>query len=82
MERYIKYFKLDILIKEIFLTKGKNTSINDIGEKEQQGNPDGWLAPKVSHDGCAPHQADWSVDDHAQAPKEHRSKPIPVAALN
>ena len=58
MERYIKYFKLDILIKEIFLTKGKNTSINDIGEKEQQGNPDGWLAPKVSHDGCAPHQAD------------------------
>ena len=69
-----------IQIKEIFLTEGKNTSIDDIGEKEQQGNPDGWLGPEVSHDWEAPHQADWPMDDHAQAAEEHSSKPIPVAA--
>ena len=51
---WIKVIELQL----IFLTEGKNTSIDDIGEKEQQGNPDGWLGPEVSHDWEAPHQAD------------------------
>ena len=64
----------------IFLTEGKNTGVNDIGEKEQHCGPDGRLTPEVSHDRDTPHQADGPVDDHAQAAEEHRSKPVPVAA--
>ena len=81
-----KYFNneahiiIDIL-KQIFLTERKNTSVNHIGEQEDDGGPDGGLAAQVRvDDGEAPDQTDGPVYDHAQAAKKHRSKPVPVAA--
>ena len=81
MKPFLKYILTCLLLKnDSLLTEGKNTGVNDIGEEEQHSGPDGWLTPEVCHDGDAPHQADRPVDNHTQAAKIHRSKPIPVAA--
>ena len=65
----------------MFLTERKNARVDDICEKEDDGAPDAGLAAKVRvDDGEAPHQADGPVYHHAQATKEHRTEPVPVAA--
>ena len=74
------YIIIDIL-KLDFLTERKNTSVNHIGEEEDDGGPDGGLAAQLRVDNReASDQADGPVYDHAQATKKHRPKPVPVAA--
>ena len=59
----------------------KQSSINNVDGQDEDGWSDGRPVSKVrAGDGEAPDQTDGPVYDHAQAPEEHRSEPVPVAA--
>ena len=58
----------------------EESRIDNVYGQDEDCRSDGGPVPQVRGDGEAPDQADRPVYHHAQATKEHRSKPVPVAA--